>query len=422
MNSKKFLALISCLLLLVVNIAGVSAQDDPISLRYTVWVGPGAAMDMLNGIAADYTAKHPNVSITFDTIPFGEYTSQLVLQLAGSNPPDGGWILETNAPQFVQSGVISDLTATLAAYPDYNFADFSPSALGLWQDGDALYGLPFSTSPFLIIYNADAFAAAELESPNELAAKGEWTWEALANAAKTISDTQDMYGFESNDGNVYTDNFWGTMIPFIRAYGGGAWDASGNCLLNSPESVAGIQVYHDMVYVDDSAVPPGETATFTGGQAAMRIGQISRVAQLDGASFAWDIAPMPSGPAGDASVVGQAALAVFRNSPNRDVAMDFLAFMTNEQNSETMAQFFPSARMSVLNSETFLNSNTRLTPDQMKLVVDGIENGKVLPSSPKFSQINLQARALFDELWQPDADIQATMDAVCEAISPLLAQ
>ncbi|MCK6579983.1 MAG: sugar ABC transporter substrate-binding protein [Anaerolineae bacterium] len=419
MNRKPFyLFLTVCLI--VLSAVGASAQDEATNLRFTVWVGPGAAMDMLNGIATDYTAEHPNVSITFDTIPFGEYTSQLVLQLAGSNPPDGGWILETNAPQFVQSGVITDLTPTLSSYADYNYGDLIASALALWQDGEALYGLPFSTSPFLILYNVDAFEAAGLESPNALAAKGEWTWEALASAAKTIKESQGIYGFESNDGLVYTDNFWATMFPLMRAYGGGAWDAEGNCLLNSPGSVAGVQLYHDMVFGDRSAVPPGEAATFAGGQAAMRIGQISRVAQLDGASFAWDVAPMPTGPAGSSSVIGQAALAIFRNSPNQDVALDFLAFMTNEANSETMSQFFPPARGAVLGSDTFLNSNTRLTSEQMALVVDGIEMGAVLPSSPNFSQINLQARALFDELWVPDADVQATMNAVCETIAPLL--
>ncbi len=420
MSKQKVVSVLLSLVLIFVVALGAQAQDEPVSLRFTVWVGPGPAMDMLNGIAADYTAEHPNVSVTFDTLTFSEYTSQLVLQLAGSNPPDGGWILENTAPQFVQSGVITDLMPTLMAYPDYNFDDLEPSTLGLWRDGDALYGLPFSTSPFLIIYNKDAFEAAGLEDPNVLAASGEWTWEALASAAKAISDTQDMYGFENTDGTVYTTGFWTTMYPFMRGYGGGAWDADGNCLLNSPESVEAVQLYHDMVFVDGSAVPPGEAATFAGGQAAMRIGQISRVSQLDGATFGWDIAPMPDGPAGTSSVIGQAALAAFRNSPNRDVALDFLAYMTNEANSETMSQFFPSARASVLSSDTFLNSNTRLSPEQMALVVDGISDGVVLPSSPNYSQISLQMQGLLDELWAPDANIQGTLDAVCETIAPLL--
>lgn len=420
MSKLRMLSIILSICLISLVAFGAQAQDEPVSLRFTVWIGPGPAMDMLNGIAAEYTAEHPNVSISFDTVTFSEYTSQLVLQLAGSNPPDGGWILENTAPQFVQSGVITDLMPTLMAYPDYNFDDLEQSALGLWLDGDALYGLPFSTSPFLIIYNADAFEAAGLESPNELAARGEWTWEALASAAKAIKDSQGIYGFENADGTVYAEGFWSTMFPIMRAYGGGAWDAEGNCLMNSPESVAGVQLYHDMVFVDGSAVPPGEAATFAGGQAAMRIGQISRVAQLDGATFAWDLAPMPDGPAGSSSVIGQAALAVFRNSPNQEVALDFIAFLTNEANSETMSQFFPPARKSVLGSDTFLNSNTRLTPEQMMLVVDGIATGVVLPSSVNYSQINLQTRALFDELWFADADIQGVMNGACEMIAPLL--
>lgn len=420
MSKTKLFSLILALSLIVMSAVGVAAQDA-VSLRFTVWVGPGAAMDMLNGISADYTEANPNVTVSFDTITFSEYTSQLVLQLAGSNPPDGGWILENTAPQFVESGVITDLTPTLMAYPDYNFDDLEEAALGLWRDGDTLYGLPFSTSPFLIIYNTDAFEAAGLEDPNALAARGEWTWEALATAAKAITDSTDLYGFESADGNVYAEGFWSTIFPIARAYGGGAWDAEGTCLMNSPETVSAVQLYHDMVFADGSAVPPGEAATFAGGQAAMRIGQISRVAQLDGATFGWDIAPMPSGPAGSGSVIGQAALAVFRNSPNADVALDFLAFMTNATNSETMSQFFPPARASVLSSDTFLNSNTRLSAEQMQLVVDGIASGTVLPSSPNYSQINLQTRALFDELWIPDADIQGVMNTACETIAPLLA-
>lgn len=397
------------------------APAQPANLRFTAWIGPDhPAMVAYNEIAQAYIADHANVaSITFDTIPFGEYTSKLTLQLAGGNPPDGGWVLESTAPQFVASQVMADLQPALTQAEGYNLTDFSESSLALWKAGEGLYALPFSTSPFLVLYNKDLFQAAGLEDPNALAARGEWTWEALATAAKTIAATQDAYGLEGVDGNMYT-TAWSTLTPIVRSYGGDFWDAANNCTMNSPESVAALQFFHDMIFVDQSVVPPGEIGDFFTGRSAMTFGQISRLTKLDNAEFAWDIAPLPAGPVSQAITIGQAGLTIFNNSPQREAAIDFLAYLTNPENSQTMAAFFPSARSSVINSEAFLTGNPRLSSEQMKLVVAGIENGSVLPNHQNFSQIDLSARASIDKLWNADADVQAIMDEVCAAITPLL--
>lgn len=399
------------------------ANAEPAELRYTVWIGPDhPAMVAYNEMAQAYMADHPNVtSIKFDTIPFGEYTSKLTLQLAGGNPPDGGWVLESTAPQFVASGVMADLQPALVAAEGYDLADYSESALGLWQAGEGLYALPFSTSPYFILYNKDLLEAAGLEDPNALAARGEWTWETLAAAAKTIAETQDAYGLEGVDGNLYT-TAWSTLTPIVRSFGGDFWDEAGNCTMNSPETVAALQFFHDMIFVDQSVVPPGEIGDFFTGRSAMTLAQISRLTKLDNAEFAWDMAPLPAGPVTQANTIGQAGLAIFANGPHRDAAIDFMAYVTNPENSQTMAAFFPSARRSVLNSEAFLTSNTRASADQMKLVVSGIENGSVLPNHQNFSQIDLAAKAITDKLWRADADVQAIADEVCAAIAPLLQQ
>ncbi|MFN2136327.1 MAG: ABC transporter substrate-binding protein [Candidatus Promineifilaceae bacterium] len=394
---------------------------EPVELDFTVWIGPDhPSMTAYNEIAAGYMSEHPNVTaVNFQTIPFEDYTSKLTLQLAGSDPPDGGWILERTAPQFLASGILANIKPALDAYPDYNFEDFSQSALALWEDDNGVYGLPFSTSPFIIFYNADMFAEAGLPTPRELYANGEWTWDALRESVKTIHDEQGVYGFESVDAAIY-GSIWQTMPLIWRAFGGEPWDDQGDCLMNSPETVAAFQFYHDLVYADGTAVPPGESGDFFSGQSAITIGQISRLSKLDGAEFNWDVAPLPAGPAGEAPAVGQAAFAIFNNSPDRDVAMDFMAYMTNEENSALLGQYFPSARQSVLNSDMFLNGNERLDADQMQYVVDATINGRILPAQVNFSKIELAAQAALDQLWAPDADVQAVMDNVCETIAPLL--
>ncbi|SNS31962.1 multiple sugar transport system substrate-binding protein [Tropicimonas sediminicola] len=123
-------------------------------LRFTVWTGSDAHLAMLDGIAASFTERHPDVTVRFETVPFADYVQKITLQLAGGNPPDLGWLLENSAPTFVDAGVLADVSETLKGTEGYDFDDLSQAAMGLWQSGDAVYGVPFSTSPFIVYYNA----------------------------------------------------------------------------------------------------------------------------------------------------------------------------------------------------------------------------------------------------------------------------
>jgi len=398
--------------------------NDSVNLRFTIWSGNEAHLAMLNGFAEAYRQAHPEVTIQFDVIPFGDYIEKVTVQLAGSNPPDAGWVAESSAPTFINAGVLADLAPALNQNADYNYGDLSESALQLWQSGGTLYGVPFSTSPYLVLYNQDLFDAAGVETPHQLLDEGKWTWTALAEAAKRITDASPpgVYGFESLDAGVYTNRVWHTLIPIIRAYGSDAWNVAGTeCTLNSAGSLAAVQLYHDMVFVDGSAVPPGEQADFYSGQSAITIAQLSRVARLEDAPFQWGIVPLPAGPAGASPVIGQAAITVFNASQHKDVAIDFVAFMTNKENVATMAQFFPPARLSVLESQAFLEANPLVDAESMEQsVVASIQSGSVLPTHVEYPKIDLTARVQFENLWLPEADVEAVLTDICQSIEPFL--
>lgn len=418
MNRRRIArTLIAAIAAMAVHATGF-AQDA--TLRFTIWSGNQAHLDMLTGFAESFAETHPGVTVQLDTIPFADYVSKITLQLAGGNPPDIGWLAEAAAPTFIDAGVLSNLAPALKATDGYDFADLS--ATGLWEVGDALYGVPFSTSPFFVYYNADLFEAAGLETPAALAARGEWTWDAFRAASKAIAEATpaDVYGYEQSDGEGYGARLWISITPILRGFGGDAWTADGQCAMNTPASVEAMSFYHSMIFDDRSVVPPGERADFFSGKSGMTITQLSRAANLTNASFAWDVAPMPTGSGGESALVGQAALVVFKNSPNRELATEFLAHVTNQANVTTMAQFFPPARLTVLESPTFLDSNAILSEVQMQVVADGIARGSVVPSHPAFPQIDATARPIFDTLWRADADVAAVMNDVCAGIQPLL--
>lgn len=388
-------------------------------LRVTVWTGNKAQLEMLNSFGAGFTKIHPDITVKFETIPAADYTQKLTFQMAGGNAPDLAWMMEDAAPAFENAGVLMDLAPALNAAKGYDLADFSKAAMGLWAKDGKVYGIPFSTSPFMLMYNKTMFDKAGLEDPGTLADKGEWTMEKFRQAAKALKDANGKWGFEFKDGQGYESRMMHAVMPPIRVYGGNAWQ-DGQCGFNKPEAVAAMTLLHDMVFKDQSIVPPGEQGDFFSGNSAMTINQISRATNLKDATFEWGVAPLPTGPAGASPVIGQAGLVVFDNGKQKQLAAEFLAFMTNKENVATMAQYFPPARQSVLNEASFTQSNAIIPPKQMAYVADAVANGRVLPSHEQSPQILAALAPRMDGFWKADADVQTSMDAVCTALQPLL--
>jgi len=415
-DDMKKITVICILLALLCPLFAQGAKEEaapagPVNMKITTWTSNKDQLALLGGFVQEFAQKKGmQINAEFETIPFADYTTKLSLELQGSSAPDAFWVVENAAPAFLASGTMAKLNDVLAAY---DFADFSQPAMSLWQKGKDVYGVPFSTSPFFILYNADLFKKAGLTEPIQLAKEGKWTWEAFRTASKTIKDKTGVWGYQTVDGNGYDARILQNLIPIIRSYGGDAWTDDGKILINSKESVQAIQLFHDMLYKDGSIVPPGDQSDFYSGAAAMTVGQVSRVSKLQNASFAWNVAPMPAGPKGPAPVIGQAAIAANAKGKNVKLATELVAYMTNKECIARIAGIWPPARQSVLASEGFLSSNKLVTPEQMQIAVaDSIKTGRVLPSHVQYPQIDVESKMVWDKLWNKDADVQAVADAV----------
>lgn len=395
---------------------GVSAQE----LRVTVWTGSAVHLKMLNDIAAGFTARNPGVSVKFETVPVSDYTQKLTFQIAGGNAPDVAWIMEDAAPAFEKAGLLMDLGPTLKATPGYDFADFSQPAMALWQKDGKVFGVPFSTSPFLIYYNKDMFDKAGLEDPNQLYAKGQWNMKTFQEAARKITETfPGKWGFEFKDGEGYGARMSHAFLPPVRAYGGDLWEGR-KCGLDQPPAVAAVRQLHTMIFKDKSIVPPGAQGDYFSGNSAMTVNQISRASKMPEAGFRWGIAPLPTGPGGEAPVIGQAGLSVFKSGKHAEVSAKLVAHMTSKENVAIMAQFFPPARLSILKSDAFTNSNKLIPPEMMRNVADAIAKGKVHPAHEKVPQIFAAMLPRVDALWKANADVDSALKGICAAMQPLL--
>ncbi len=404
-----------------ISIGALVSSATAETLRFTVWSGSPAHLGMLDGFAETFRETHPDVTVEFETIPFSDYVQKVTLQRAGGDTPDLGWVVEASAPAFIDAGVLVDLRPALENTDGFNLGDFAEGAMGLWQSGDSVYGVPFSTSPFVIYYNKSLFDAAGVPTPSELAESGDWTWAKLGEVAKSVAEKSDgVWGFEPNNGaNAYAVNLMSQIMPLIRSHGGYAW-RDGVCGFDSEGSIAAMTLYHGMMFNDRSVVPPGEQGDFFTGQAATTLNQMSRVSKLTDATFEWGIAPLPAGPEKTAFTVGQAALGVFTGGKNIELATEFLAHVANQENVATMSEFFPPARKEVLNSDEFISGHNVLTEQQMGYIKRSIEEGTILPSHQSFAQIHARILPVADQLWKPDADIPAVMKRICSTIASQL--
>lgn len=406
-------------ILLPLAFGGVAWAQDAVNLRMTTWSANEAHMALFNGIAEEFKKTHPNVTVTFEPLPFDNYTTTLTTQIAGGNAPDLAWIFETSAIDFVSSGALVPLTERFNAVEGYNLADVTESATALWRRDGELYAYPFSTSPFAMFANTDLITAAGAKTPSELIAAGEWTWENALASAKAVADA-------GKDGIVIRDfNYqnWQNLTAFFRGWGADAWSADGKtCGFNTPEMVEAMTVFHNGVFKDGSLPGPGENVDFFTGDAAMTVTQISRASLLPKEDpFNWELVPLPAGPVGTYSVVGQAGVGALASGKNVDVAVEFLAFFTNAENSAKLASFFPPARASLLNTETLSATNPLLSPEQIEnVVINGISTGNVVAGHTNYAQIQQTVRAGLDALWVADADVAAVLDNVCTSVSPLL--
>lgn len=391
-----------------------TAAPGSVDLRMSVWTSNEDQLALFDEIAAAYKADHPEIGeITYESLPFADYNTTLTTQIAGGNAPDLAWMGDLSR-DLIASDALVPLTDALKDTEGWGYDDLLGSVTAEFAVDDELYAYPFSNSPFALYVNNDLLGQAGV------ALDGDVTWEKISELGATVHQATGKAGFVIRDFDYAN---WGQLATVWTGWGASAWSADGKtCTLDSPEMVDAFTFLHDAAFVDQSMPGPGTTADFFAGDAAFTVAQVSRAALLDG-SFAYDVIPLPDGPDGEYSVIGQAGVGVLATSSHVQEATDFLAFLTNPENAEKLAAYFPPPRETLLTGEKLAENNPKLTADQLQsVVIDQLPDAVTLPNHTGPAEIKAAGKTALDAMWMADADIEAVLGATCEAIEPLLSK
>lgn len=322
---RRILTFVALVLVFVLLAVPSVAQSEKLVVASFYAVDQTAGWD---GVVAKFQELHPGVEVEVQVTAFDEYLPKLLTQVAGGDAPDVVGVENTPFPQFVDRGILMDVTDLLETdTTDFTKDDFFPYLLDRYTYDGRVYGIPYDAQPFgLLYYNPALFEAAGVEFPTS-----DWTWEDALEAAKRLTVTNadgtiSQYGWAACDRWDY----------FLYGGGGALVDDLRNptmSMLDTPESIAALQFQVDLMHTEKVAPTPqtlegvGCASLFTTGQAAMFTGGFWE-AVFNPEPFATMGARIVRGPVKSEETrvypTGGTAYAILEASDQKELAWDFI--------------------------------------------------------------------------------------------------
>jgi N,N'-diacetylchitobiose transport system substrate-binding protein len=268
MNPRKLLFTVAAALaLLAAACGGTTSSNSSETGTLTVWLMNGSApQSVVDGVNADFKAKHPNVTVNVEIQQWSDVTTKLDTAFAGSTPPDVMELGNTLVAKYASAGALANISSKKGSFE--NSGTWLQSLTDSCTYQGKLYCVPYYAGSRAIIYRTDMFAAAGVQVPtsmDDLLTVGQTLM------AKHSSDPQFSALY-------FPGKYWYAAAPFVWDFGGDIATQSGSTWkgsLNMPQSQQGLTVLNNLVSKLSRADKTGDEAkqdqAFAQGHIAMII-------------------------------------------------------------------------------------------------------------------------------------------------------
>lgn len=332
-----FLIALGCLLLLSLAAWRLQPDLDTGGKTPLVWVSDDNPTRREQ--IALFNRTHPTFDLRLDPAN-GGMEKVIVQSLAGVGPDLFDCYDAYQLAAYVRSGVAWDVTDELARAGLDPRRQVWPFLLPIISRGNRVYGCPTNAAVNGIWLNKDLFDRAGLPYP-----QGEWTWDEFLPLAQRLT-LRDERGRIKQFG-LLAD--WYNWPQFVMQWGGHVYSADGTrCVLDSPQAIAGVQFFHDLIYkyrvmpnpVEEAAMATaggwgtGTITFFAGGKGAMALGARWWLCNMRSyPKLRLGAVESPHGPVYVFRGYGRATL-INRNSPRRQQALEFLKYEAGRDYNE----------------------------------------------------------------------------------------
>ncbi|MBE0010614.1 MULTISPECIES: ABC transporter substrate-binding protein [unclassified Arthrobacter] len=311
---------------------GSGGSEGDGNLRFSWW-GSDPRHAVNEQIIEDYTAANEDVTIEGEFSDFSGYWDRLATTTAGRDAPDVITMDEKYLQEYAGRGALADLSEL----PNIDLSKFDEATLDLGRFEDGLYGLSTGRNALTVVVNADLFAEAGVEIPDDTT----WTWDDYYRVSKEVSENLD--GVSGSD---YGNSADGSLRVWLRQQGESLYNETNDGVGYTPESAEAW--FEHLIKVRDEAggASPAEwteaqAGTFEGqsfptNKTAMSwywSNQLEVLRTSSGSDIRMLRAPSMTGNEADNGMYYKASMywSISSQSENQDAAADFVNYLANNE-------------------------------------------------------------------------------------------
>ncbi|WBB91000.1 sugar ABC transporter substrate-binding protein [Verrucosispora sp. WMMC514] len=351
--SRRHLAMLTATVLAAASLTACGSGDEPGDggTTLTYWASnQGASLEADKEILQpelDKFEQQTGIKVNVEVVPWSDLLNRLLAAATTGQGPDVVNIGNTWSASLQATGALvefDDATLDKVGGKD-RFVPAALAAAGAPDKPPA--AVPLYSLAYALYYNKQSFADAGITAPPT-------TWEEMAEVGRKLTG-DGKWGLAVEGANPSENAHH--AFTFAQQYGGEWFDAAGQPTFDTPQNVAAVKRYIDLMAVDKIVNPSNaeyaqnqSVSDFANGKAAMLLWQAAgaNLKSQNMAADAYGVAPVPflaNPPAGGKQVNSMVAginIAVFKHTRNLDGALEFVKFMTSDTEQVTLNKTYGS--------------------------------------------------------------------------------
>ena len=375
---------------------GSGGGDD--SLQILIGSSGPAETDAVTA-AAEAWAKDSGTKV--EVIAATDLNQQLSQGFAANEPPDVFYLSSDSFAEYASNGSLLAYAGDLE-----NTDDFYPNLREAFTYEDDFYCAPKDFSTLGLVINSASWEAAGLTDDDVPT-----TWDELHAVAKTLT--------KDGQAGLVTSTEYQRLGAFMAAAGGGLV-TDGEATADSDANVEALN-YVKSMFADGSWQTTGDVGAGWGGEAfgtgkaAMTVegNWIAGAMKADYPDVKYQVAPLPEGPDGAATLSFTNCWGIAADSPDAEAAQDLVSFLTSADQQMEFARAFgvmPSVQSA---ADTYAEE----FPELAAFVEQG-EVAQTVPNQPGVSDVLADFNAQLESL--KDSDPAELLAGVQENLSAAL--
>jgi multiple sugar transport system substrate-binding protein len=341
-----------------------AAAAGQVEIRWFCCLGGGDAPEQVaveKKVAADFTAAHPNIKVTFEAVPYDGARDALATEIGSGNAPDiVGPVGIGGAEAF--HGQWLDLT-DLIAKNNYDLSQFPSNIVDIYKLDEGQVGIPFAIYPSALFYKRSLFEEAGLDEPPHKygdpytldGKQVEWNYDTAREVALRLTVDKNnndatqagfdpksivQYGFEAQ-----RDDIRGLGAFF----GGGSLASSDGKTVQIPAPwLDAWKWWYNGMWTDHFIMtgPVYNSTEFNGGGYPFFTGKVAMSQNFLWSTYGvadagddWDLAALPSYKGKATAAFNADTFRIMKTTKHPDEAFQVLSYLLNEGSNELLQAY-----------------------------------------------------------------------------------